>query len=560
MSELVQERQTRKPANIVAIVLIAFIIVMLSITGYFTYSVLSDSSVYKGIYVNGIAAGGLTEEALAAELENSFKTALDDTEIVLRSGDQTENLTYLDIGARYDTAAAAHQAYLTGRSGNVFQRLYEIVKAGLAGRHIEFDITYDEESLAAVADEFYQQTFVKVKEPEVLITEDSVTIQGGIKGKNIDREALLTEIQGLLAKHTGGTIELPLLETEPGKLNVDELYAQINREPADASFKVENNVVTVLPHIMGRGIERPALADAVKKTEDEEGSSITLPAVTSLPSITYELARAKMFTDTLGTANTRFSTSTQNDKNRGENIKIGVSKLHGKIIAPGESFSFNQTVGPRTEANGFKVANTYLNGKIVPDTGGGICQVSSTLYNSVLFADLQVLERRNHSLTVGYVPYGQDATVSYNDVDFKFKNNTRWPVKIEAWVTNDNNVYFSLKGTNEAPGKVVTVTPKTIKTTDFTIKYINDPNMYEGETRVKQRGMKGYTVETYKTVKQDGEIVSNTKLHTSVYRPLQQEVIRGTKKAPEAPPPAVAEDDTVEPVPETETSNPDNAI
>jgi vancomycin resistance protein YoaR len=294
-------------------------------------------------------------------------------------------------------------------------------------------------------------------------------------------------------------------------------------------------------------MDKAVLVSIIAELEKSEGTEKLLPVTITEPEITAGEAQASLFRDTLATMHTQFSTSDENDRNRGANIKLAVSKVNGIVLLPGEVFSFNQAVGPRSEAGGYKTANTYLAGKIVPGTGGGICQVSSTLYNSVLLSDLEVVERRHHTFTVGYVPYGRDATVSYNEVDFKFKNTTSWPLKIEAWVTSNNRLYFTLKGTNESPGKKIEISPKITRTIDFKIKYIDDPTLPEGVTKVKQAGKKGYDVETYKIVRVDGKVVGQTKLATNKYKPLDEEVLRGTKKVAAAGKPAPAPSQT--PVP-----------
>jgi hypothetical protein len=201
--------------------------------------------------------------------------------------------------------------------------------------------------------------------------------------------------------------------------------------------------------------------------------------------------------------------------------------INGKILLPGEVFSFNDTVGPRSEDGGYKTAHTYVAGKVIDGIGGGICQVSSTLYNAVLNADLEVVERRNHMFTVGYVPYGQDATVSYGTTDFRFKNSTSWPIKLNATVTKNNYIIFTFLGTNENPDKKVIMTQKIIKNIPFEIKYIDDPTLPAGKTIVKQEGKQGLIVETYKTIKDGTKVISQTKIHTSKYSPLTEEVRRG---------------------------------
>jgi vancomycin resistance protein YoaR len=246
------------------------------------------------------------------------------------------------------------------------------------------------------------------------------------------------------------------------------------------------------------------------------------------PNITSDVAASLLFRDTLGSAYTYFSTGTQNGKNRGFNMGLAADKINNLILAPGQEFSYNEVVGPRDLEHGFKLAHVYSAGKIIDGVGGGICQVSSTMYNAVLKADLQVKERRNHSFTVGYVPLGQDATAYYGGTDFRFVNSTNWPLKLIAKISG-NKVSFSILGTNEDPGKAVIISNKILKETPFEVKYTDDPTLSAGVTKEQQEGMKGYVVETYKTIKVDGKVISQTKLHTSTYKAYAQIVLRGTK-------------------------------
>ena len=142
--------------------------------------------------------------------------------------------------------------------------------------------------------------------------------------------------------------------------------------------------------------------------------------------------------------------------NRCANVARAASLINGKVIAPGDVFSFNDTVGHRTIENGFSTAKEYVDGKSVDGIGGGTCQVSSTLYSAVLYADLSIVERLNHMMTVGYIPLGQDATVSDGGVDFKFKNNTDYPIKVSAY-TSGATITVSIIGTDWEPHREVKI-------------------------------------------------------------------------------------------------------
>jgi vancomycin resistance protein YoaR len=299
---------------------------------------------------------------------------------------------------------------------------------------------------------------------------------------------------------------------------------------ANATFKIENNKLTVVPEVIGRSIDKNELAACIKEIENKDDAEKVLPVKITQPEETSATIYSKLFKDQLGAMQTWFPSDNEINRDRAGNIRLAVSAINGKILLPGEVFSFNSTVGPRTKAGGYRDAYVYEYGKMVLGVGGGICQVSSTLYNAVLFADLQVIERNNHYFTISYVPLGRDAAVAYGSADFKFKNNTKYPIRIDAWTTKDNGLYFSLKGTNEHPNKTVEIVPRTIKKIDFKNVYTDDPNVNEGTETVKQAGSPGYVVETYVTVRENGKVLRSGKIFTSTYAPHDNEIIRGTKK------------------------------
>lgn len=178
-----------------------------------------------------------------------------------------------------------------------------------------------------------------------------------------------------------------------------------------------------------------------------------MPFYVSYPTVDENTLREKLFSATLSSYSTSYGSSTAN---RCANVARAASLINGKVIAPGDVFSFNDTVGHRTIENGFSTAKEYVDGKSVDGIGGGTCQVSSTLYSAVLYADLSIVERLNHMMTVGYIPLGQDATVSDGGVDFKFKNNTDYPIKVSAY-TSGATITVSIIGTDWEPHREVKI-------------------------------------------------------------------------------------------------------
>jgi vancomycin resistance protein YoaR len=380
-----------------------------------------------------------------------------------------------------------------------------------------------------------------MSESLISVSEDTLSIQSGHRGINIDKEKALQLAEEAIGNPGDITLDIPTQVILPSKIDVDKVYGSIFREPRNAVVLVENNEIVVSPHVNGRSIDRKTLAMFIEKAESNEDSFHSIELTITPPPLTQKEAEEMLFKDILAEASSRFYTNNKNDRNRGENIRIASEKIHNTLLGPGEVFSFNDVVGPRTAEAGYQVAHVYTAGEVVDGIGGGICQVSSTLYNAVLYAGLETVERWNHVFTVEYVPLGQDATVSYGSVDFKFRNSTAWPIRIEAEVTDTNLVIFRLVGTNEEPGKTIELVPEIKSVTPFSTVYIDDPSLPEGVEIIKQEGKKGYTVDTHKIVKMGNEISSSSILHRSTYKPLTRQVRRGTKK-PEVPPSQPPED------------------
>ena len=248
-----------------------------------------------------------------------------------------------------------------------------------------------------------------------------------------------------------------------------------------------------------------------------------------MPSKTTEVLKSKLFNSTLASYSTTYSTGAVN---RASNVALAASKINGTVLKPGDTFSYNETIGDTTLANGYKVAPVFENGKTSQGVGGGVCQVSSTLYSAVLYADLKVVERRNHSLTVAYVPKGQDATVSYGAIDFKFANDTEYPIKIAA-STGGGTVTVSIIGTKHEPERTVKLSHSIVSTIQPVTNETNDASLPAGTRKVTVAGKTGYVVDTYKTVYENGKEISSGKITRSSYRMTPTEVTVGTKE--EAP-------------------------
>jgi hypothetical protein len=203
---------------------------------------------------------------------------------------------------------------------------------------------------------------------------------------------------------------------------------------------------------------------------------------------------------------------------------LAAEAINGKILNPGEEFSYNGTVGERTTAKGYKEAGAYVGGKTVQEIGGGICQVSSTIYACALYADLEVTDRSNHMFTVSYLPLGIDATVNWGTVDFKFKNNFDYPVKIECYM-DGGYLQVKLHGT-KLDENYIKVDYVVVSTKDFNTVQKEDPTIAPGTTKVDTSGHTGYVVDTYKYLyDKDGNLISKTYIDRSSYKAQDKVVL-----------------------------------
>ena len=212
--------------------------------------------------------------------------------------------------------------------------------------------------------------------------------------------------------------------------------------------------------------------------------------------------------------------------------------MNGTILNPGDEFSYNGVVGERTEARGFKSAGAYSGGRVIDEVGGGVCQPSSTLYMAVLRADLQVTERSNHSFTVAYTPLGEDATVSWGGKDFRFVNNTDYPIKVVAERTG-SKMRVTLMGT-KVDDKSVELKTEILSTKEWTTIEKTDNSLAPGTSKVDQTGTTGYNTITYKYVTVNGETTKSV-ANKSYYSKRDKVVLVGPAKvetpaaAPETP-------------------------
>jgi len=300
-----------------------------------------------------------------------------------------------------------------------------------------------------------------------------------------------------------------------------------NIEGKDPTLTKKDGKFSVTPGTTGEVIDVNASVSRIMSALDSfTGSDMTvdLVVVEDTPKATVE--DLEKIHDVLGSYKTSFKTS---GADRSGNVRNGTRLVNGTLLFPGDRFSMYETVSPFTEENGYFLAGSYLNGMVVESLGGGICQVSSTLYNAVLRAELQVDERHNHSMIVTYVDLSSDAAISGTSKDFKFTNNSEYPIYIEGYTTDDKQVVFNVYGVETRPEnrKVTYESEQLSETEPEGDKIIADPGAPLGSITT-QSAHTGYTGKLWKIVTVDGKETERTEVNRSTYLPTPRTATVGT--------------------------------
>lgn len=311
---------------------------------------------------------------------------------------------------------------------------------------------------------------------------------------------------------------------------VADVAKQINQDPVDAKVSVTGgDEVNVIPGKQGIVVDEKATSQALRTAlADPRQTEAAVVSKKQDPNITAaDLAYLEVV---LGSFSTPYSAS---KVDRTHNLGLAIRAINGEVVMPGETFSANAAIGPRDESRGFREAPIFVNGEITPSTGGGICQIATTIYNAALLAGLPVVERHHHSMPVPYADAGRDATVYWGQLDLRFRNDTGSPLVVLASMSG-SRVYVRIVGKRTAK-KQVRVERGDVSSIPFETIEKPDPTLEEGKRKVQEKGRKGVKVTVYRVIVQDDGSEKRETLHTDTYRPYKETVLVGKKK-PEVKP------------------------
>ena len=430
-----KKKPRRSPFKRVLITLVVVLLVAALLVcgaGVWGYKVSVDKRILPNTYVGGVFVGGMTrEEASDALRDAGFDAHAGDSLAISLPAGAGFWVDYLRSGAVLSREDAVELAYAPGHGTNVFANLWAAVKSRLAPTTIEMEeMPLDEDYIRSCMDEGVKALNTNLNRPAYVPDIDNarLTLYKGAGGVELDTEGLYKAIETALRAGEKG-IRFDKLSKGPELPNFEQIYAEVAVEPASAWY---SESFEVMPETVGVSF---GVEEAVQLWQNANvGEQVIIPLTLTQPDFTAEQLEGLLFRDLLGAQMTYYAGSTSERIN---NIRLAAAKLDGLILLPGESFSYNDVVGKRTEEAGFQYADAYSDGQVVPELGGGICQVSSTLYSASLYARMKILSRTNHYFKVGYLDYGMDATVSWGGPDYKFRNDRELPVKIAAYLNED---------------------------------------------------------------------------------------------------------------------------
>ena len=507
----------------------AFIIVLTLIALSFIFGFITSKSnkIISGVSVNGVNISNLTKEEALQKLNLQLSPNLE-KELTLTHNDYSTTLNLADIQSSFNFETAINNAYNIGRSeSNIFANNKKIINTFFTKNNIIPTISYNEEALSSKIDKINNELPDKVVNSSYKIENNNLIVSNSSNGNRISNNAFLNSITSCIINNSN-SIEIPVEQFEADTVDIEAIYNEIHKDAIDAYYSTNPYEI----HKEENGLDFAISLDDAKKLVSQNQESFTIPLKVLKPKVTVKSLGQEAFPDLLATYSTTYSTG---NANRATNIALAVKSVNSYVLMPGETFSYNSTVGERTASRGYKEAGVYLNGEVTTGLGGGICQVSSTLYNAVLLANLEIVERSNHTFKPTYVPAGQDATVSWGAPDFKFKNNRNYPIRISA-STSNGTILFNVYGLKSDDDYQVKILSYEVGSIPFSTQYQETSSLPSGTQKVSQAGSNGCKTQTYKVLYKNGAEVSKTLLNSDTYKPHNQVVLVGTGSAPTSTP------------------------
>lgn len=467
------------------ILIIIVLLILIVFTGYNMF----NQNIVSGVSIKGVDVSNMSKSDAKYKLDNYLSEVLPQ-EIKVKHGDFEATLSTSQIAVEFDTKSATNQAFSIGRQGNIFENDFYVLSSMFGKTDINLNLKLDTDQLSKNLDEMSAQLPDKVTDSSYYIDENNLIVTPGKTGNVVDVETSIQNIKDAILNLSDldQPIELAVKTQEPEKIDIEKVHTEIYKEPKDAYYT--QDPFTVYPSENGLDF-KVSIEEANNILGDQTADEYTIPLKVLYPNVTTNMIGSEAFPDLLSSFSTKYSVRATA---RTTNLKLAASKINGTVLMPGETFSYNKVVGARTIAAGYKEAPIYVSGEVVDGLGGGICQITSTLYNAVVYANLDIVERTNHQFVPSYVTASRDATVVYGSLDFKFKNNRNYPIKINCSVSGGiaNFQIFGLKQDDD----------------------------YDVEISSYETGRTATAIysEAYKILKKDGKVVNKQLLSKDTYK------------------------------------------
>lgn len=518
-----------KKAKIAIISCCSVLFVLILCFGIITCINKLNTKVFKNVYMLGENYSGKTSEEVI-QIINSKSNELNSSERldVYQNGENIYNVKAEDIDFKFDVEKTAQSIMSFGRDSNLFKNNFNMIKALFSKKVIEPIYAYDNEKFENVIKNIDLSIKDRYVDDSYSLDEKNgkLIIVNGKTGNAINYEYEKENILKAFENKEENTYDLKIEEKKPQNLDADKVYSEVKRDAKDAYIDKDASPVKYVNEVVGFDFDVNELRKVLELPENkEEGKTIEFKVTVIEPKVKIKDITADLCRDKLAGYTTYFPAGTYA---RSINLKIALSYMDGVVVMPGETYSYNDNIGDTTASKGYQAAATFKGGTTVNEMGGGICQTVSTLYNVALMANLEIVERHQHGLPVGYVPPSRDATVYSPVLDFKFKNNRETPIKIVTSFTYGGSLNVSIYGTKQNNDPEVTLSSSTTSTIPYTTKYEYDPNIPSGEQRVISNGVNGYTSESYITKTLNGQVIYSGLLSRDTYNAQQQVVKVGT--------------------------------
>lgn len=479
-------------------VLLVFIILLAIVLGIFIASILAfynhqqnTDKIQSGVFIKDINVSGLTKEEATKLITEELANQMNDhIELIYKNNKYYVEVEQID--AKFDIEGSVNYAFNIAKTGKLFEDLKKYIDVLMVNVNIEPQLSYNDVALTE-----YLQT-IETYLPDQLvqhgyyIEDDKLIVTNGINGAGIEIDELKKEIVSAIQdiSFTKKYIQIPTYTKYPDPIDIETIHNDVYREVQNAYYTIEP--YAVYPDVRGIDFDQESLSKQI--TENPEAEEYAIDLIYTDAEVTIKDFGMEAFPNLLAS----FSTKYVNNPDRTTNLRLAAGKIDGTVVLPGEIFSYNKVVGKRTIAAGYKNAAIYQDGQVTDGLGGGICQISTTLYNAAIEAGMLIEERRNHMFVPSYAGAGKDATVVWGSTDFKFENRRSYPIKIEATVSGGiaRIKIYGLKTDEEYDRYNLSIGSKTIKNTSSTL-----------------------VVESYRLYKdENGNVVKQDKLYTDTYK------------------------------------------